>query len=100
MYNLPDASRVQVLRDERTYAAWRATAASTIEIDTDVGEHRFEIATGYHGRAGGSDGERTTPGRPPPTPTATPIARTPSAIEIATAVSSISAACPCCAGTA
>lgn len=98
--NLPDASRVQVRRDGQTHPAWRATSASTIEIETDVGEHRFEIATGYRGRAGGRDGEQQTPGRTPSTP-ATSIARAPAnAIEIATAVRSISAACPCCAGTA
>ena len=99
--NLPDATRAQVLRDDRPHGGWRATSASTIEIDTDIGEHRFEIATGYHGAAGGSDGEQTIPGRTASPVAATPSARPPaSAIEIASAVRSISGACPCCAGPA
>src|SRR5262249_20181449 len=58
--NLPDPSSVQVLRDGSTYGAWRTTSASTIEIDSDVGEHRFEIVTGYRGPSSRSSGEQTS----------------------------------------
>src|SRR4029079_14535014 len=72
--NLPDTSRVQVLRDESSYAAWRATSSSTIEVDTDVGEHRFAIATVPSSeRAGGRGGEPTKSRRTPSASPALPI---------------------------
>lgn len=92
--NLPNAARVQVLCDDRPHGGWRATSAYTIEVDTDVDEHRFEIATGYRGSSAAPEGESTTFQRT----SSRVIRRAPAgAVEIASAVRSI-AACPCCAG--
>ena len=97
---LPDSGKVSVLRDGRPYGGWRTTASDSIEVETEVGDHGFEIATGYRGPAAGRDGDATAPietGRISRRVRAR--ART-TAAEIATAVASISAACPCCAASA
>ena len=100
--NLPDASRVAVLRDGRPHGAWRTTAAGSIEIETAVGDHRFEIATGYRGLATArdGDGEAAAPAESGGVATRSSVRRRASMTEIATAAASISAACPCCAGNA
>lgn len=95
--NLPDARGVQVRRNDEIYQAWRATDSNSIEIETVVGEYRFEIVTGYRGtqhappeKTGSSEAGSSARGgaivRPRTTMT-----------DIVTAVSTVSAACPCCA---
>lgn len=97
--NLADPNAVQVRRDGRNHGAWRALDADSIEIESVVGDHRFEIVTGYRGaqplRAGAA-------GSTPPQRAATGVLLRPRTrvVDIATAVSSVSAACPCCAGLA
>ncbi len=48
---LPDAPQALVLRDGAPYENWTRLGADSIEIHTDVAEHRFEIRTGYHSDA-------------------------------------------------
>ena len=95
--NLPDAHSVQIRRDDEIYKSWRAIDSSSIEIETDIGDHRFEIVTGYRGaqpagppRAGSSDAS--------PAATGSAIVRPRTTMtDIATAISTVSATCPCCA---
>jgi len=44
---LPDTSIVSVLRDGQSYENWSVVDSDTIEINTQVAEHRYEIFTGY-----------------------------------------------------
>jgi hypothetical protein len=97
--NLPDAQSVQVRRDDQIYQAWRVIDAKSIEIETVVGDHRFEIVTGYRGaqqappvKSGSS--EFNTAGRG-----ARVVRPRTTMTDIATAVSTVSAVCPCCAAT-
>ena len=95
--NLPDARSVQIRRDDEIYKSWRAIDSSSIEIETDIGDHRFEIVTGYHGaqpagppKAGSSDAS--------PAATGSAIVRPRTTMtDIVTAISTVSATCPCCA---
>jgi hypothetical protein len=48
---LPDAASASVQCDGSDYPAWRVVEPGTIELDTDISEHRFRIATGYRGDA-------------------------------------------------
>jgi hypothetical protein len=48
---LPDAASASVQCDGSEFPAWRVVEPGTIELDTDIGEHRFRIATGYRGDA-------------------------------------------------
>jgi hypothetical protein len=95
--NLPDPSAAHVRRDGAQHAGWRATSASSIEIETTIDTHRYQIYTGYRGslakpagEAGGGVvvGSRALAAAPPRA----------SAIELATAIASVgtAAACPCC----
>jgi hypothetical protein len=97
--NLPDPKRVRVRRDGSEYKAWRATGPASIEIETTVGPHRYEVFTDYRGSEASGGGERRTLSATP-TPGSAPRVRTGPA-EIAGALASVSAgaaACPCCAG--
>jgi hypothetical protein len=96
--NLPDAHGVQIRRDAEIYQAWHSIDSNSIEIETDVGDHSFEIVTGYRGAqlAPGKTGSRET--RPAPTRGTIARPRT-TMMDIVTAVSTISATCPCCAAT-
>jgi hypothetical protein len=95
--NLPDAHGVQVRRDDQLHKSWRVIDSNSIEIETVVGDHRFEIVTGYWGarpdelgKTGSNETNRAATGtsvRPRTTMT-----------DIVTAVSTVAAACPCCAG--
>jgi hypothetical protein len=98
---LPSAAGVRVLRDGAGYDAWRAVAEDAIEIETAIGDHRFEIATGWRGGAGARAAQPAGAGASVrPAGGAGARART-GPIEIATAVASVAraaSACPCCAG--
>jgi hypothetical protein len=94
---LPDASVASVLRDGAPYENWTRLGSDSIEVGTEVAEHRFEIHTGYHSGAprreraatgltdnGGASGARSAQLR---------------AMDLATAtlaLSSPSLGCPCC----
>ncbi|HEV7733520.1 MAG TPA: hypothetical protein VGR62_15240 [Candidatus Binatia bacterium] len=97
---LPDASRVNVLRDGRAYGAWRLTDTDAIEIETEIGDHRFEIATGYRGPANGRDGTAAGSTVSARVATRSTVRSRTTVAEIVTAAASVSAACPCCAGMA
>lgn len=93
--NLPDAHSVQVRRDDQIHQSWRATDSNSIEIETVVGDHRYEIVTGYRGaqptRPGKTESNKTNS-------TSTTIARPRTSMtDIVTAASTVAAACPCCA---
>jgi hypothetical protein len=98
--NLPDSRAVKVVRDGAGYGAWRATSATSIEIETDIDDHAYEIYTGYRGvrraaidRAVGSSGSAGS---------ATVRANRASLVEIVGAVGSVragTAGCPCCVAT-
>ena len=97
--NLPDAHGVRVRRDDRAHAAWRALDSHAIEVETAVGDHRFEIATGYRGSQAirpGAAGAKATSHAP-----VGAIARARTTVaEILTASSTVAVGCPCCAGAA
>jgi hypothetical protein len=44
---LPDPAIVKVRRDGLEYGNWRIVDSTTIEVDTDIGDHTFEIHTGF-----------------------------------------------------
>lgn len=95
--NLPDARGVQVRRDDEIYQSWRATDSNSMQIETDVGDHRFEIVTGYRGaqpaRAGKTESSEASSRA-----TGGTIVRSQTTMsDIVTAVSTVSATCPCCA---
>jgi hypothetical protein len=95
--NLPDARGVQVRRDDQIYQSWRASDSNSIEIETVVGDHRFEIVTGYRG-AQPVRPEKTGSGAASPAASGGTIVRPRTTMtDIVTAVSTISATCPCCA---
>ena len=67
--SLPGTSDVVVRRDNSPYDRWHATGAGTIEIDTDIEQHDFDVLTGSATRRHGSrdqDGPCGAPGHPPP----------------------------------
>ena len=97
---IPDSGAVSVSRDGAAYGAWKTLSPDAIEIETDIGDHAFEIHTGYRP-------ERTAASR---AETAGAIAATPSApmkrarlrpLEVATVGAALAGGggCPCCAGT-
>ena len=55
--NLPDPSAAHVRRDGAQHAGWRATGASSIEIETTIDTHRYQIYTGYRGSLAKPSGE-------------------------------------------
>ena len=96
---LPSSAAVVVRRDGADFGAWRAIGPEAIEIETEIGEHRYEILTGYRG----SEAARAAPPAAGERPAAAATATRARAIEIATAVAVVSrgaGACPCCAGPA
>ena len=100
--NLPNAGAVRVSRDGRDHAGWRATGPDSIEIETTIGSHRYEIFTGYRGSEAARAGRapRSVAAGPAPVAGVATRART-SPVEIATALATVSAgvaSCPCCAG--
>jgi hypothetical protein len=94
--NLRDAQSVHVLRDDQEYGSWRVLDSNSIEVETTIGDFRFEVATGYRGGrradpdAGASGGSK----RPS---TVSAVRREPSISEIVAATSTLSTSYPCCA---
>lgn len=99
---LPDASRVQVRRDGDAYGCWRVTGPDSIEIDTTVAEHGFEIVTGYRGPDAACPDTATRPAEANLVPAmGTTLRARATATDILTAVSTVGAGtCPCCVGSA
>ena len=48
--NLPNAPEVTVIRDGTTMNNIQVVNSNTIRVPTDIGEHKYEIVTGYHGQ--------------------------------------------------
>ena len=96
---LPDPAGASVSRDGASYARWRTVGSDAIEIATEVASHRFEMFTGFRGRAA----------RPPETPRHEPLVRSAASAaapraslrlgELAAAGAGLrgGAGCPCCA---
>jgi hypothetical protein len=63
---LPDARAVRVRRDGADDPRWRAVGADTIEIDCEIGDHRFEIATRGPARDDTADRRRRSTAAPGP----------------------------------
>jgi hypothetical protein len=63
---LPDARAVRVRCDGADDPRWRAVGADTIEIDCEIGDHRFEIATRGPDRDDGSERRRRSAAAPEP----------------------------------
>ena len=96
---LPDPNRVQVLLDGKRYDHWQTTAPDTIEIQTTIGTHQFEIYTGYDGTARKSTRRAVPAVSPAPSrPSSPAAARTSTRRPLATSFISLPPACPCCAG--
>jgi len=98
--NLPDPGSAHVRRDGAEHAGWRATSASSIEIETTIDTHRYQIYTGYRGSLAARPGEEAQSVAVGQRALAAAPART-SVVDLATAVPSVGAAaasCPCCAG--
>jgi hypothetical protein len=93
--NLPNAHSVHVRRDDEIYQSWRAIDSSSIEVETVVGDHRFEIVTGYRGAQPAGSG-KTGSSEPGPSASGGTILRA-TITDIVAAVSTVSAGCPCCA---
>ncbi len=49
--NLPDPAAVRIRRDGVEHAGWRVSGPDSIEIETRVGSHVYEIFAGYRGVA-------------------------------------------------
>ncbi len=97
---LPDTGTMKVRRDGSDHGGWRATGPDAIEIDTAVGSHTYEVFTGYRG-GGAARGDRPPGSSADISPAGARTART-RVVDIATAIASVgtlSASCPCCAGT-
>lgn len=100
--NLPDPAAVRVSRDGADHGGWRATGPDSIEIETAIGSHRYEILTGYRGSEAARERQisPSAAARSRSVAGAATRART-SPVEIATAVATVGARaayCPCCAG--
>lgn len=52
---IPENSNVRVSVDGKESTTWKMLDPSTLELQTDIGEHSFEIFTGYHGPTGNPD---------------------------------------------
>jgi hypothetical protein len=98
--NLPDTGAVTVLRDGAQYGEWRASRANAIEITTDVGDHSYEIYTGYRGAMPAPGATATTPSTGGVERSIRVSNRT-SITELAGAIGAVQSGavgCPCCAG--
>ena len=56
---LAESGTLSVVCDGESFDSWRATGSGTIEIDTEIGEHSFEI----RGGGGVARAERSSAGR-------------------------------------
>ncbi len=48
--NLPDSGEVFVICDGQPFDRFQAGGPATIRIDSDIGDHRYQIFTGYRGQ--------------------------------------------------
>ena len=95
--NLPDATQAVVIEDGQTLNDVEIVDASAIRVNTVIGQHQYQVLTGYHGQ----EVVRTTPDSKPVASTSTAAATRRSAEQNARAAESILATggggCPCCA---
>ena len=99
--NLPEPAAVRVRRDGIEHAGWRVSGPDSIEIESRVGTHSFEIFTGYRGSGTSRSptGSNASSGATSSPRGAAISART-TLGEVAAAVASVgagAASCPCCA---
>lgn len=95
--NLPDAHGVQVRRDDQIPKSWRATDSNSIEIETFVGDYRFEIVTGYRG-AQPTRPEKLDSNVTNRAATRAIVRPRTTMKDIVTAASTVAATRPCCTG--
>lgn len=98
--NLPNAGDVVVIRDGTTMTNVQVVDQNTIRVPTSIGEHKYQIYTGYYG-------QQIARARPEPGVTAggfSVAAARRTAEENVRAAESVmasgAAGCPCCAGVA
>lgn len=53
--NVPSPEEVYVLIDGQPFDRFEVEGPGTIRLDAEIGEHRYQIFTGYRGRGGASD---------------------------------------------
>jgi len=96
---LPDSAVVSVSRDGATHGSWRALGPDTIEIETEIGDHAFQIHTGYRPDATAVFGEGT-PAASSGGPQAAMSRARLRPLDLATTSVALAGAggCPCCAG--
>ncbi len=96
--NLPDATNVRVRKDGEPFDRFRRIDAQTIEIDTTIDTHRFDVFWGNGAestRAQGSDHRSTAPG--PGSVVAASASQSGALASAATTVAAGASLCPCCA---
>lgn len=92
---LPDTSKVHITMDGSEFPNWAVTGPDSIEIRSDIGPHRFRIATGFRGQpAGRHDGGSVMTGSISSSPSI--IAATPGALAAATRSLKAGGGCSCC----
>ena len=97
---LPDSHIVKVRRDGAEYGAWRIVDPTTIEIDTDVGDHTFEIYTGFKNVGARAPSQAISSEAVPNRMTSTITVRRTSLIDLSGAIGAVKSGavgCPCCA---
>ena len=63
--NVPSTGEVTVLIDGQPFDRFEVESPGTIRLDTDIGEHRYQISTGWRGGGGAPPRrEAAAPGRP------------------------------------
>jgi hypothetical protein len=97
---LPDPAAVRVRRDGVQHAGWRVSGPDSIEIETRVGTHVYEILTGYRGSGAARSPESSSASSgATSTRQGAAIAARTTLGEVAAAVASVgagAASCPCC----
>jgi hypothetical protein len=98
--NLPNAVEAVVICDGATITDVQVVNGNTIRVPTDIGQHQYQIYTGYFGQE-----VAVTKPEPMSTASASTIAATKRTAEqnaraAETVMVSGSANCPCCAGAA
>ena len=93
---IPDAAAISVRRDGESYERWRVLEDSSVEIESRIGEHRFEISTGVGGagRAAADSSTREPTRRAAPSGQTAPSAAT--ALAARQLVRTGGGLCPCC----
>jgi len=98
--NLPDPAVVHVRRDGIAHAGWSVSGPDSIEVDTQVGSHAYEIFTGYRGpKATGSSEDPDAAIPASSARRAGAISARTTLGDVAGAIVSVgagAASCPCC----